>query len=97
MKGAATMATKKSSMKSGSANISSSVQARHSVIATISNVELVKAGSAMTLSLYDGEIKLGQLEVGRGSFIWKGANKKRPYRMSWADFVAAMNDLAYGD
>jgi len=90
------MATKKSNNKSAALNNTSS-QTRHSVKATMSNVEIVKAGSAMKLSLYADGKKMGQLEVGRGSSIWKGANKKKPYRMSWADFVSAMNNLAYDE
>jgi len=60
---------------------------KHEVLAAIDNIELVRAKSSLHLVvLADGE-KLGQLEIGRGSY-----NK-----LDWSHFAEKMNELAYGD
>jgi hypothetical protein len=65
------------------------------VMASLNNVELAKAKSALTLDLYaDGKI-IGHLEVGQGSFFWTGAKRQKSKPIGWTKFAAMMNELAY--
>lgn len=69
----------------------SAVERKHSVKASLRNVDLTKATSALNLVLRaDGE-KLGELVVGRGSFFWYGRNRKKPQQITWSEFAALMN------
>ena len=64
---------------------------RHAVRATLRNVDLTKATTALTLVLRDEGEKMGELVVGRGSFFWKARNGKKRKRITWADFAAMMD------
>lgn len=68
---------------------------KHVVMATLNNVELAKAKSALSLDLYANGKKLGNLEVGQGSFFWTGAKKQKSKPINWSKFAAMMNDWAY--
>ena len=71
------------------------VERKHAVKASLRNVDLTKATSALDLVLIaDGE-KLGELVVGRGSFFWYGRNRKTRKRIAWTDFATMMDKLAY--
>ena len=70
---------------------------RHVVKGTISNLDLARAGSALNLELYADDQKIGELEVGRGSFYWYGRSRHRSKRISWTRFAEMMDTLAYGD
>ena len=71
------------------------LERKHAVKASLRNVVLTKATSALNLVLLaDGE-KIGELRVGRGSFFWYGRNRKTRKRISWSDFAAMMDRLAY--
>ena len=70
---------------------------KHLVRASVSNMELVKARSALRLELLSMGQKIGELEVGRGSFFWTGRNRHRSKRIPWSRFARMMDDLAYGD
>ncbi len=70
---------------------------KHTVTATLSNVELAKAKSAMTLELFSDNQKLGTLEVGRGSFYWYGKGRQKSKRISWTVFANMMNEHCYGE
>jgi hypothetical protein len=63
---------------------------KYEVMASLKNVELVKAGSALTLEITDGGTVLGKLEIGSGSFFWYGANKKKGKQMDWKKFAEMM-------
>lgn len=75
--------------------IRSATNKKHIVKATLNNVELAKARSALSLDLYaDGKV-IGNLEVGQGSFFWTGARRKKSKPIDWTRFAAMMNDWAY--
>jgi hypothetical protein len=75
--------------------IAASDSKKHMVMASLNNVELAKAKSALTLDLYaDGKI-IGHLEVGQGSFFWTGAKRQKSKPIGWTKFAAMMNELAY--
>lgn len=69
---------------------------RHIVRASVSNMELAKARSALRLELVSRGLKIGELEVGRGSFFWTGRNRHRSKRIPWNRFAKMMDELAYG-
>ena len=66
------------------------VERKHAVHATLNVPELTKAGSGLELYIY------GEVEIGRGGFYWKGGGRHRRKRISWTDFAAKMDELAYG-
>ncbi len=69
---------------------------KHEVRATVSNVELVRAKSSLRLELFADKKKLGEIEIGRGSIFWFGANRSRAKRIDWTRFAEMMDELAYG-
>jgi hypothetical protein len=71
-------------------------QRKHVVRAELTNVELVKAKSALKLEVFASREKLGELEVGRGSIYWRGANRQTKKRINWSRFAEMMDELAYG-
>lgn len=68
---------------------------KHVVMASLNNVELAKARSALSLDLYADGKKIGNLEIGQGSFFWTGARKQKSKPINWSTFAAMMNHLAY--
>lgn len=72
------------------------VKRKHEVRAELTNVELVRAKSALRLEVFASREKLGELEVGRGSIYWRGANRQTKKRIDWSRFAAMMDELAYG-
>ena len=73
------------------------VNRKHEVKAGLSNFQLAKAKSALTLRIYSPGRKVGELQVGRGSLYWWGKYKQTPKRVNWSKFTKMMNHLAYGD
>ena len=70
---------------------------KHVVRASVANMELARARSALRLELFASGAKIGELEVGRGSFFWYGRNRHRSKRISWTRFAEMMDKFAYGD
>ena len=71
-------------------------QAKHLVQASVSNIDLARARSALRLEVFTRGAKVGELEVGRGSFFWQGRSRHRSKRISWSRFADMMDKLAYG-
>jgi hypothetical protein len=69
---------------------------KHEVTAELSNVNLVKAKSALKLRIYAKEHTIGELLVGRGSLYWYGRHRQKAKRVSWSRFADMMDVLAYG-
>jgi hypothetical protein len=69
---------------------------RYSVEASLANVSLARAGSGITLLVFERGRKLGELQVGRGSIFWWGAMKQRRKRLDWRRVAEELNRLAYG-
>jgi len=65
------------------------------VKAELSNFNLAKAKSALTLKIYSRGEKVGELELGRGSIFWRGGHRQRLKRISWVKFTEMMDELAY--
>jgi hypothetical protein len=69
---------------------------KHTVRAGLTNVELVKAKSALRLEVFAQKEKLGEIQIGRGSIYWWGANRQKSKRIDWTKFARMMDQLAYG-
>ena len=69
---------------------------RHEVKANLANFELAKARSSLTLDIYARGVKIGELEIGRGSLYWQGRSRKKSKRLDWSKFADKMDELAYG-
>jgi len=68
----------------------------YEVKAEISNATLAKAKSALTLEIYRRHVKLGEIQIGRGSLFWAGAIRQSAKRIHWGRFAEMMDNLAYG-
>ncbi|KGQ20521.1 hypothetical protein LF41_1058 [Lysobacter dokdonensis DS-58] len=88
------MATRKSTVRRTATK--KTTTRKHEVRAELTNVELVKAKSALKLEVFVRHEKLGELEVGRGSIYWRGANRQLRKRVDWTRFAEMMDNLAYG-
>jgi hypothetical protein len=56
-------------------------------------LELSKAGSAVNIEIFSEGKKLGEIEIGHGSFGWKKASGKLGFkRVDWTRFAKLMND-----
>lgn len=54
--------------------------------------DITRAGSAIRLKVRDRNGTLGTMEIGQGTFGWKGAHGKSFKRISWGQFAADLND-----
>jgi hypothetical protein len=81
--------------KRASKRSSAPVLRRHHVSATIGVQELSKAGTSIKLFVHRDELKLGELDIGRGAIYWRGGNKKKWERVNWSRFAEMMNRLTY--
>ena len=71
----------------------------HRVTGDLRLVELTRAGSALTLeiiNLKDNQ-KLGTIEIGQGSFTWRGFKRQRSHTWNWTDFAQMMDRQVYDD
>lgn len=68
---------------------------RYSVAASLDNVVLAKARSAVRLEVFKRGSKMGELQIGRGSIFWWGANRQKGKRLRWDRVADALNALAY--
>jgi hypothetical protein len=73
------------------------VERKYEVRAALTNFTLAKAKSALTLELYRRDVKLGELQVGRGSLYWSGAHRQKAKRLGWGRIAKMLNALAYGE
>jgi len=69
---------------------------KHEVRANVQLLELSKAGSAIRLEVFAEGKKLGEIEIGHGSFGWKKASSKRDFRRrDWTTFTELLNEVLY--
>ena len=54
---------------------------KHAVYANLNVPELTKAGSGLELYIYARGEKLGEVDIGRGGFYWKGGGRHRRKRI----------------
>jgi hypothetical protein len=69
------------------------VDKRHEVRVNVRVLELSKAGSGIELEVFAESEKLGEIEIGHGSFGWRKASGKRGFRrVDWTTFAAWLNE-----
>lgn len=73
-----------------------SAKTRFRATLNLSNVDLVRAKSAIRINIYERGRKLGEMEIGQGSFFWWGANRKKGRRFWWGRVAEILNTEAYG-
>jgi len=60
------------------------VEPKYAVNISMKAWDLAKAGAAVTLRVRDRGVLLGTIEIGQGTFGWKGAKSKSGFkRISW--------------
>jgi hypothetical protein len=70
---------------------------KHSVKANVQILDLTRAGSSITLTIFADDKKLGEIQLGQGSVNWIGKSRKvwgKP--LSWTKFAEIMNESTYG-
>ena len=66
---------------------------KHTVNVRVRVLELSKAGSGIELEVFSEGEKLGEIEIGHGSFGWRKASGKRGFRrVDWTTFAKLMNE-----
>jgi hypothetical protein len=66
---------------------------KHKVNVRVRVLELSKAGSGIELEVFAEGEKLGEIEIGHGSFGWRKASGKRGFqRVDWTTFAKLMNE-----
>lgn len=70
-----------------------STQKKHQVKASMSSLDLSKAGSGITLIIDCNNERLGTIKIGHGSMMWKSANTKSFKRIDWTKFSKMMETL----
>ena len=66
---------------------------RHTVKAAVSNIDLTKAGTSISLNVFADQEKIGTVEIGRGTLRWYGRHKSTPTPISWTKFAEWMDTL----
>ena len=59
----------------------------------MSNIDLTRAGSSISLDVFADKEKIGTVELGRGSIRWYGKNKQKGTTISCSG-VALMLDIS---
>ena len=66
---------------------------KHEVKVKVQVLELPKAGSGIELEVFAEGEKLGEIEIGHGSFGWRKASGKRGFRrIDWTTFASWLNE-----
>jgi hypothetical protein len=66
---------------------------KHTVKASVSNIDLTKAGTSILLDVFFDKEKIGRVELGKGSIRWYGKNKQKPTPIPWSKFAAWMDTV----
>ena len=88
------MATRKR-VKRASKRASQPLPRRHHVSATLGIQELSKAGTSIKLFVHRDDMKIGEMDIGRGAIYWRGGNKQKWERIDWTRFAEMMDALVY--
>lgn len=72
------------------------IRRKHSVNANVQILDLTRAGSSMSFTIYADDKKIGEMQLGQGSVNWIGKNRKvwgKP--LSWTKFADMMDRATY--
>jgi hypothetical protein len=73
-----------------------STRPKHSVDIEFKAWDIAKAGAALRFKVHDRDGLLVTIEVGQGTFGWKGARSKKPFRrISWSRFAAELDQYRH--
>ncbi len=64
---------------------------KHTVNLSLRATDIAKAGAAVTFRVKNRDGLLGTIEIGQGTFGWKGHKKKTFKRISWTAFADLLN------
>jgi hypothetical protein len=64
---------------------------KHTVDISLHAYDLAKAGAAVTFKVHNRHGLLGTVEIGQGSFRWKGAKKQSFKRIPWSRLAADLD------
>jgi hypothetical protein len=67
------------------------VAPKHTVDIALHASDLAKAGAAVRFKIHNRQGLLGTVEIGQGSFMWKGAKKPTFERIPWARLAADLD------
>lgn len=70
-----------------------SASKKHQVKASMSSLDLSKAGSGISLVIDCNNEKLGTIRIGHGSMMWKAASSRTFKRIDWTRFAKMMEDI----
>ena len=65
---------------------------KHTVKATVDNIDLTKAGSSIRLDIHAAGEKIGTVEIGFGSLRWYGRFKQKPTIIPWSRLAEWMEN-----
>lgn len=65
--------------------------AKHTVDVSLRAWDLAKAGAAITLKVHNRDGLLGTVQIGQGSFRWKGAKKQKFKEIRWDRLAADLD------
>lgn len=69
----------------------------HRVNTRLQVIELAKRGSAIRFEIFSDDVKIGDIQIGKGSFGWKSGNKKNFQTKDWTTFCKMLNQYFYGE
>jgi hypothetical protein len=64
---------------------------KHTVDILLNASDIAKAGAAVGFKVHDRAGLLGTVEIGQGSFMWKGAKRQSFKRIPWTLFAAYLD------
>jgi hypothetical protein len=64
---------------------------KHTVDIALQAWDIAKAGAAVRFKIHNRDGLLGTVEIGQGSFRWKGAKKQKFKRIQWSRLAADLD------
>ena len=66
---------------------------RYTVDISFKAQDIAKAGAALSFKIHNRDGLLGTVEIGQGTFGWRGSKMKKGIkRLAWERFAAVMNE-----
>jgi hypothetical protein len=66
---------------------------RYVVNVSLEARDVSKAGAAVTVEVRDGSTFIGTVQIGQGSFGWKGAHGRNFKRIPWSTLASRLDDM----
>lgn len=65
---------------------------KHRVDMSLQAEDIAKAGAAVDFRIFSDSTLLGTIEIGQGTFGWKGAKKKTFRRINWTKLAKLLSE-----